>query len=66
MKDHFNKMKDIFSVKRRNIVRGEERLFKQRKRETSTRLRIKDEVVVIDLWKETHDEQIADKVVWLK
>ena len=48
MKDHFNKIKN-FSVKRETLVRGEERLFEQRKREMSIRLRIKDEVVVIDL-----------------
>ena len=49
MRDHFKKIKNVFSIKRRTIVRGEERLFEQRKREMSIRPRIKDEVVVIDL-----------------
>ena len=49
MQDHFNKINNIFSVKRRTLVRGEERLFEQRKRVLSIRLRIKDEVVVTDL-----------------
>ena len=49
MKDDFNMIKNIFTLKRRTLGRGEERFFEQKRREMSIRLRIKDEVVVIDL-----------------
>ena len=49
MKHHFNKIQNIFSLKRITLVRGEERLFEQRNRELSIRLRIKDEIVLTDL-----------------